>query len=152
MNSDVIEGMLAEHKRWLLSDSKEGKRLNLPGEDLSNIDFYGMNLSGANFGSADLRGANFGSAGLGWADFRGANLFDANFYCANLTDANLSDANLTDTQLSSANFTGAKLPPSIRHCWNFHHATFPADVVPWLILHPKWGDNKDTVRIVGEAS
>jgi len=138
MNSDVLEEILAEHKRWLLSNSKEGERLNLPREDLSNMDFSGMNLSGANFSSAGLTGA----------DFRGANLFDVNFYCANLTGANLSDANLTDAQLSGANFTGAKLSPSIRHCWNFHHATFPADALPWLILHPKWGDNKDTVRIV----
>ena len=143
MNRDVLEEMLADHKRYVLSGGgKEGDKLSLPNENLSNMDFSGMDLSGASFTSADLS----------WADFRGANLTDVNFYCANLTGANLSDTNLTGAQLSSANFTGAKLPPSIRHCWNFHHAAFPADALPWLILHPKWGDNKDTVRIVGEAS
>jgi hypothetical protein len=138
MNRDVLEEMLNEHERWLLSDGKEGHQLKLPGEDLSGMDFSGMNLSGA----------NFSSAGLGWANFRGANLFDANLYCANLTGADLFEANLTGAQISGANFTDAKLPPSIRHCWNIHHATFPADALPWLILHPKWSDCKDTVRIV----
>ena len=138
MKSDVLEKMLADHERWLRSNSEEGERLNLPDKVLRDVDFSGRNLSGANFASANLTGANF----------RGANLYDVNFYCANLTDADLSDANLTEAQLSSANFTGAKLSPSIRHCWNFHHAVFPADALPWLILHPKWSDNKDTVRIV----
>lgn len=66
--------------------------------------------------------------------------------------ANLFRANLTYTNLRGANLNGANLrsvnpPLSIRDCRSFDGAKFSAEVLPWLILHPKWALFKDTVQI-----
>ena len=79
-----LEKTLAEHKKWLESNLKEGKPANLHRASLCGADLRGADLYDANLHDANLRGANL----------RGANLCDANLHRANLYDANLRGANL----------------------------------------------------------
>lgn len=84
MTQIELNKILEEHKKWLETDGKEGKRANLRSADLSFADLRGADLSFADLRSADLRGA----------DLRGADLRNADLRGANLSYANLSDANL----------------------------------------------------------
>ena len=79
-----IEKTLAEHKEWLDSNFKEGKRA-----DLRNADLCGANLRNANLCGADLRDAD-----LRDADLRNADLCGANLCGANLRDADLCGADI----------------------------------------------------------
>ena len=118
MDRDELDRILENHRLWFKVEEDGGECANLNGANLQGVDLAGANLQGANLQGANLQGAN-----LCWADLQGADLYEANL-------------------------RGAIVPPSIRYCWNIRHATFPADALPWLILHPKWSIFKNTVQIV----
>ncbi|HNC98993.1 MAG TPA: pentapeptide repeat-containing protein [Myxococcota bacterium] len=69
---DELQGVLAEHKKWLLSDG--GKRADLQGAYLQGADLQDADLRGADLRGADLRGADLQGADLQGADLRGADL------------------------------------------------------------------------------
>ena len=104
MDKDKLNEVLKQHKLWLGTDGKEGKRANLSGDNLS-----GDNLSGANLEYADLRGANLWYANLRKADLRGADLRKADLCGADLRGAELCDANLRKADLRGADLCGADL-------------------------------------------
>ena len=94
-----LKKILEQHKLWLDSNEKEGKRADLYGADLTGAKLYGADLT-----CAYLYGANLRCADLSDADLTGANLYGADLTCANLTGADLtwaylSGADLTDTIL-----------------------------------------------------
>ena len=99
ITKEELKTIIGQHKLWLDSNKKEGKRA-----DLSSVDLFGADLSGANLSGADLTDANLTRANL----YR-ANLTDANLTRANLTGANLIRAILTDADLSSVDLFGADL-------------------------------------------
>ena len=99
-----ISRILEEHKKWLDSEGKEGKRA-----DLCHTDLIGKNLEGAILKDANLKDADLISANLSGVNFEGANLEDANLMDANLTRAILKGANLKNANLYSANLSGANL-------------------------------------------
>ena len=70
-----IQKILDDHKLWVAG--KGGKRADLSGFDLSEVNFHGANLSGANLNITDLKKTNL----------RGANLSGACLYKVNLYDA-----------------------------------------------------------------
>ena len=94
--------------------------INLPGHDLSGLNFERINLSysnfrESNFTSTNIANANFTSANLSGADLstkdltenvltgadlRNANLTGANFHMADLTGANLEGVIINETNLS----------------------------------------------------
>ena len=87
MTQDELAIILSDHKLWLDTDGKEGKRANLRGANLSDADLTGANLFGADLSRADLFRA----------DLTGANLFGADLRDADLEGANLRGADLFDT-------------------------------------------------------
>jgi hypothetical protein len=93
ITEEELKTILEQHKLWLDSNGKEGKRANL----------FGVNLTSANLSGADLAYANLAYA----------NLTDAYLYRANLTRANLRCANLTRADLTDAYLTGANLELSV---------------------------------------
>ena len=121
MKQEVLNKILKQHKLWVTSGNIKGER-------------------------ADLRGAHLSGADLKGADLRGAYLTGAY-----LTRANLSGASLRDADLRAANLTSAKIDHNIRVCRSFKFAKFSPDALPWLILHPRWAEDKDTVTIVSES-
>lgn len=131
MDRNELDSILVDHR--ILFEEGVGECANLTGADLRGMDLSGVFLREADLDDAILVGADLSNADLSYVNFVGADL---------------TDADLTDANLAVANLTGAKVPPSIRHCWNLERATFPADALPWLILHPNWNSLKDTVKIV----
>ena len=99
-----LKTILEQHKLWLVSNEKEGKRANLTHADLS-----GANLSGAILRYADLTRANLRCADLTFADLTSANLTGDDLTDVDLSYAHLTRANLSGADLSGAILTGADL-------------------------------------------
>jgi hypothetical protein len=103
-----LKTILEQHKLWLDSNKKEGKRADLSSADLRGADLRGADLTDANLTGADLIGAD-----LTGVDLSGANLTGACLYRANLTGADLRRANLTGADLFGADLTCAILTDTI---------------------------------------
>ncbi len=124
LKPDVIQEILDDHRLWLKSEGKKGKRANLAYAKLKDADLYaaclsrinlrGANLQGADLSEADLYGANLQDANLDdtileWASLDGAKLQRASFQGADLRWANLEGAKMEGANLEGANLKGAKL-------------------------------------------
>ena len=82
---DELQGVLAEHKKWLLSDGR--KRA-----DLRDADLRGAYLQRADLRDADLRGADLRDADLRGADLQGAYLQGTDLQRAGLRDLKIKKA------------------------------------------------------------
>lgn len=94
IEKEELQETLEQHKMWLSSDGKEGKRANLRFADFHGVnlrfaDFRGADFHGADFYGADLRFADLSSADLSFADLRFADLRYANFSGADFSGADL---------------------------------------------------------------
>ena len=89
--------------------------------------------------------ANLHGAYLRHAILVGTNLLGADLRCADLRGAHFLRAELWNIDLRDA-----KLDVNIRDCYGFAGAKFTPDALPWLILHPRWPELKDTVQIKPE--
>ena len=157
-----IRHILHKHKAWVdhfchtgKDDVRSGTRLAIHGPELAGADLQAVVLDYAHLDGADLRGANLRYANLQntllqGADLRDAMLTGSNFYKANLQCADLRGTHLHNTLIQGADLRGAKIDMSFRRCLGFHRSLFTADALPWLILHPKWSELKDTVLITNE--
>ena len=132
-------GILDEHKKWLFSRGKEGRRAVLRGArltkaplakidlrvaDLTGIFLTKANLTGAHLTKVFLKGAELTGTTLTEADLRGADLKDAVLRAsvlrasrmeevdcrkADFTGADITGADLTGADLKGADLTGADL-------------------------------------------
>ncbi|HGJ5885066.1 pentapeptide repeat-containing protein [Arsenophonus nasoniae] len=68
MNNDELRKILDEHKVWVDSMGKSGRKANLSGANLIRADLQGANLQGADLWGADLQGADLQGANLQGAD------------------------------------------------------------------------------------
>ena len=114
INREDLKGILADHKKWLDTEGKEGKRAQLSGANLQEADLQDANLQKADLSEADLQKANLQGADLLEANLWGANLQEADLFGANLQKAylqwaNLQKANLWGANLQKANLQGANL-------------------------------------------
>jgi uncharacterized protein YjbI with pentapeptide repeats len=135
-----MDNILEEHKKWVESEGREGRRGLLQGADLRGAD-----LSRAFLRGADLRGANLNGAKLAAADLSGAKLNanligdkpivnlaetipievylrGADLRGADLSGADLSKANLSGAYFSAANLSQADLYESYLSGTNFFGA------------------------------
>ena len=83
--------------------------INLPGFNLTSLNFNNFNLKYVDFSWAKLIGATLKNTNLSGANLSGAILRDADLARANLSGANLIGANLRDADLSGADLSGANL-------------------------------------------
>ena len=81
--------MIVNHKKWLRSSTREGRKLNLTDCDISSLNLEGVNLTLANLSGALLKDTN-----LSWA---------------NLTGTHLNSVHLEGADLSGVTMTGAFL-------------------------------------------
>jgi uncharacterized protein YjbI with pentapeptide repeats len=119
MNPEEIQKILEEHRLWLDSDGKDGKRADFEGANLEGADLEGAYLQGAILKGAHLEKAHLGGAKLQGADLEGAYLQGAilkeaylggtHFEKANLEGANLERADLELAHLGGAYLRGANL-------------------------------------------
>ena len=105
MNQSELNKILEEHKKWLETGNKEGKKA-----DLRSADLRSANLHYADLRYADLSSANLSSANLHYADLRYADLRSADLSSANLRSADLRSADLRSANLSSANLDYSVFP------------------------------------------
>ena len=126
MDATELKVTLDQHKLWIESGRKKGKR----------ADLQGANLQGANLQGANLQGANL----------LGANLQGADLLGANLQGADLEGANLEGAYLEGANLEGATFDLNFKKVFNFRHATFSEDQIAWVCLHPKYHEWADSLK------
>jgi uncharacterized protein YjbI with pentapeptide repeats len=104
LSSSQLEQILGEHRQWVLSRGKVGKRANLMACNLAGRDFTNACLRRAN-----LIGANLTGAILIGADLSEAYLEEARLVRADLAGANLRGAILSKASLDEAYFFGTTL-------------------------------------------
>ena len=128
MKPSELKSILDQHRLWVESDHKQGKRAYLRGAYLQGAYLQGAYLQGAN-----LEGADFEHADLRRANLEGANLYDANLQYADLWNANLQ---------------GATFDLNFKQVYWFNKATFSEDQIAWVCLHPKYPKWADTLKWV----
>lgn len=74
MATSQLQAIIAEHRDWVRSDGRNGRRAMLRGANLSSAALTGADLSGADLSEANLAGADLSGALLICTDLRGANL------------------------------------------------------------------------------
>ncbi len=121
ISDEELQRVLAEHKKWLETEGKEGQRADLSNTDLSGKDLHGAHLDeadlhGAHLSRADLHGAVLAEANLHGARLRSAGLQEADLAFADLHGAVLLRASLSGADLIQADLTQAKLGKAdLRH-------------------------------------
>ncbi len=128
MKPSELKAILEDHRLWVESVYKQGKRANLQGADLRFADLRSANLRSANLRFANLQGTNLQGAYLRSADLQGTNLQDANLYGADLQ--------------------GATFDLNFKQVGWFANATFSEDQIAWVCLHPKYPEWADTLKWV----
>lgn len=114
-----LDEIVEEHRAWVESGGKTGKKAELSGANFEAADLMGAGLRGANLVRANLRGADLLVADLRGAclieaDFSEANVVSTNFRGATLAGANLATATgLVARQLGGASLIGASLPETL---------------------------------------
>ena len=154
ITEEDLKRILSEHKKWVESESKAGRKADLSGASLSGADLREANLSGAQLSGADLSeadlmgadlsgavlsgavlsatrlsGAHLGGADLSEADASGADLSAADLSAAHLGGVDLSGADLREANLSEADLSGADLSGADLHKANLSVANlYKADL------------------------
>ena len=109
ISKEKLAQILEAHRKWVESEGKEGKRLDLSHANLQEANLRNANLQGAQVFHANLQEANLSHANLQEADLFRTNLQGAVLHGANLQGANLIGANLRGAYLVGANLQGAWL-------------------------------------------
>ena len=81
------------------------------------------------------------------ADLLGANLYRANLQRAYLQRAYLREANLSEANLYEADLREAKFTIEIREVLSFEKAQVSEMQLPWLVLHPSFGEWMKSLKI-----
>ena len=132
ITEEELKTILEQHKLWLDSNKKEGKRA-----DLTDAKLYGADLSGANLTRANLAYANLTDANLTRANLSGADLIGAHLYVAYLSGADLYGAILIGTNLTGANLRHADLSGANLTCANLTGADLELAILTDTILDEK---------------
>ncbi len=87
IGKEKLQEILAQHKKWVESEGKEGARADLRRAKLQGAELGKANLQGAGLLGADLQGADLGEAKLQKATLNRAKLQKAKLSRANLQGA-----------------------------------------------------------------
>ena len=132
ITSDKLEEVLYDHKLWLDTDGKQGKKA-----DLSFTSFKNHNLSNLDLRYAKLNNSNFSGLSINNTDFRYADIKESLWQEVNLTCVDLRYAELQDsffgnldkdgtTKFWDANLEGAsvyQIDPEIRELRQINQPT-----------------------------
>lgn len=113
MTQKEVATKLQEHKAWTF-DRNSGRRADLRGAQLQNVDLSGSDLRFADMRACDLTGANLSQADMRNCDLRGANMTNAicvgtNMVNARLDGCNMQGCDLRSAQVDYATMTGVNL-------------------------------------------
>ena len=98
---DKLEEVLYDHKLWLDTDGKQGKKA-----DLSFTSFRNHNLSNLDLRYAKLNNSNFSGLSINNTDFRYANINESLWKGVTLTCVDLRDAEIQDSFFSGLDMDG----------------------------------------------
>lgn len=119
-----IEAVHAEHRLWLESEGRRGRRAHFRRSDLTAVNLSGYQFAGAslrgciirdvNFSGADLSGCDMVEAVLENVNLQGALLHSAiikraHLYNVEFEAADLSDADFAESAASEVSFAGARM-------------------------------------------
>lgn len=108
MNGRIgLEGVLEEHRLWVETRGKRGKRADLRGARLQNASLRGALLQSACLENGDLKWADLREADLRKANLKGVDLLGASLQKARLQRADLRWADMRGTDLRGVNLTRA---------------------------------------------
>lgn len=117
--------IILDHKKWLDSDGREGKRADLSNSDLRGFDFSSVNLQNASMRGSNLRETNFTHANMRGMDLSEADMGYVNLCGAYLRDAYLGNSELAHACMSYADIRGANLSGANLFSANFAFGSFP---------------------------
>jgi len=141
-----LKVILEQHRLWVQSGRKQGKRANLQDADLACADLRDAYLQDADLACADLAGANLQDANLQGVNLAGANLQDAKLACADLQGAKLAGANLAGANLRYADLRSATFDLNFKQVAWFEKTTFSQNQIAWVCLHPKYPERADSLK------
>jgi uncharacterized protein YjbI with pentapeptide repeats len=124
-----LANILEQHRKWIESDGKNGKKAFLDGADLSNADLMKAKLIGAELNEIKLNSADLRFADLSYAELDGAILKDADIRWSNLSHASLVKAIFDNADLSLSILSDTKLSRS-----SFQMANLSNSDLKWAIL------------------
>ena len=85
-----LDEVLEDHKKWLSTKGKEGRRADLQEADLRGAKMVGVDLRKGHLKKANLSKSDMRDAKMGGAELKGANLKGANLRGIDLRRADLS--------------------------------------------------------------
>jgi uncharacterized protein YjbI with pentapeptide repeats len=100
---EEIQAMESQHRLWLETAGRDGKRAVFRGDRFRGADFEGLFLPESTFRNTDLSASSFRGAVLDRADFTEAKLVSSDFTRASLVGAVFQRAQLTQADLSEVN-------------------------------------------------
>lgn len=130
MRKETLNKIIENHKLWIKTEGREGKRANLSGESLYGVNLKGVdlrfsNMCGVNMENAVLENANLMSVDLRDSDLSGINLKGADLSGGNLSGADLSNSDLSGADLSGAALSGTDLKEADLKDVNLDYSAFP---------------------------
>lgn len=84
-----IEHIIQEHKKWIESDSKHGKKLCIEDEELNQIHIYGQILCDSIFSNCSFCNCKFSNTDLFGSYFAGSEFNNCIFENCNINKSNL---------------------------------------------------------------
>lgn len=117
MEKETLNKILDEHKEWLITGGKKGKKADLSHTDLRGADLSHADLRYSNLHHTDLHYSYLHHTNLRYSDLRLTDLRHTDLCYSDLTGANLGSADLTDANLRDANLNGANLDYSVFPLW-----------------------------------
>lgn len=159
LSESELSYRFTEHKKWIDSLGKEGKRLNIDEIDLSrnsiereiyeqayitecifdnrdikDISFYLSKLCSSSFKSCFLEKVDFTKADLSFADFTNSILCDVNFNKCECIETDFSNSKLTNIKLTDVLFDTVDLRNVIMHDVDVSYSSFDAVLVKGISL------------------
>ena len=102
ISEEELKEVISNHALWL-EDHNKGKRAELNGYHIENVDISGVDLS-----QADLSGSSFTKVKLIGTNLSGARLIGTVFMNVDMTDAILDDVNLQEGDISHSTLVRMK--------------------------------------------
>lgn len=105
MTQKEFEELAKSHSKWVWSEGKEGKRLELEDEDLSKIDFgRGYYFKGAVFSKCNFSGMTLRACFFPEAHFTNCNFDDTTIYYCTFTKADFTNVSFKNATIYASHF------------------------------------------------
>jgi uncharacterized protein YjbI with pentapeptide repeats len=124
-----LNNVLTQHRDWLLTKGRRGKRAKLVSVGFNAASFTGIDLSGVVFIKVDmqdctLEGVNFNGSTLLGSSFIKAQISNCSFKYADMDECNLSEATIIGCDLTDADLAYAVLEKVIFENTTFTNTNF----------------------------